>query len=173
MRVWKKIPNCWRCDFFNSAQTVAATRQNAFAYDEGASGSIIYTYVGGNPLRWTDPRGLAIILPGPIPLPVPGPVTPPSGSKGDDGSGGGLFPPGTFPTPKPTIPTIKVPPFPPSSGPPQNNDGICELLLKSCQKTANACPSAIQPGISGLCFGAYLICKMATAPHDPPTPPAL
>ena len=58
MRVWKKIPNCWRCAFFNSAQTVAATRENAFAYDEVASGSIIYTYVEGNPLIWIDPKGL-------------------------------------------------------------------------------------------------------------------
>lgn len=58
MRVWKKIPNCWRCDFFDSAQTVTASRQNALHYDWSASGSIIYTYVGGNPLSRVDPLGL-------------------------------------------------------------------------------------------------------------------
>ncbi len=57
MRVWKKIPNCWRCDFFNSAQTAAVTRQNGCVYDEGVSGSIIYAYVGGNPLTRIDPDG--------------------------------------------------------------------------------------------------------------------
>lgn len=58
MRVWKKIPKCWRCDFFDSAQTYTASRQNALHYDGSVSGSIIYTYVGGNPLRYVDPTGL-------------------------------------------------------------------------------------------------------------------
>ncbi len=54
--------------------------------------------MGGNPLSYTDPLGLAGVLPGPIPLPIPGfPGT--SGLPGkpkDDGSFGGLFPPGTM-----------------------------------------------------------------------------
>ena len=58
MRLQKKIPNLWRCVFFDSAQTVTASRQNALHYDGSASGQIIYAYVGGNPLRWVDPRGL-------------------------------------------------------------------------------------------------------------------
>ena len=40
MRVWKKIPNCWRCDFINSAQTAAASGENALAYDECTSGRV-------------------------------------------------------------------------------------------------------------------------------------
>ena len=34
------------------------TRQNAFVYDECVSGSIIYTYVNGNPVSYVDPYGL-------------------------------------------------------------------------------------------------------------------
>ena len=38
------------------------TRQNACVYDECVSGSIIYGYVGGNPLRYVDPFGLDAII---------------------------------------------------------------------------------------------------------------
>ena len=38
------------------------TRQNGCVYDEGVSGSIIYTYVGGNPVSFVDPFGLASLM---------------------------------------------------------------------------------------------------------------
>ncbi|SRR6266481_2355419 len=88
MRFQEKIPNCWRCDFFDSAQTVMASRENALHYDEGASGPThyninrdydpatgrylqsdpiglaggsysTYSYVGNNPLGGRDVDGLA------------------------------------------------------------------------------------------------------------------
>jgi len=52
-----------------------------------------FGYAEHNPLKYVDPDGLAGVLPGPIPLPMPGQVIPgfPSGgSTGDDF--GGLFP---------------------------------------------------------------------------------
>src|SRR6266481_6778278 len=89
MRFQEKIPNCWRCDFFDSAQTVMASRENALHYDEGASGPThyninrdydpatgrylqsdpiglaggsysTYSYVGNNPLGYFDLSGLKI-----------------------------------------------------------------------------------------------------------------
>ena len=48
--------------FVHCAQTVTASGQNALIYDGGTSGSIIYVYAEGNPLRWVDPFGLDVYL---------------------------------------------------------------------------------------------------------------
>ena len=49
--------------FVHSAQTVDASRENAFAYDEWASGGLLggfntYVYVLNQPTRYADPLGL-------------------------------------------------------------------------------------------------------------------
>ena len=51
MRLWKKIPNCRRCVFFDCPQTRIASRQNAFVYDGCASGRLYYFGA-----RYYDPR---------------------------------------------------------------------------------------------------------------------
>jgi len=53
MRVWKKIPNCWRCDFFNSAQSRVVSRESAFVYDGSASGALYLD----TPRQITDTSG--------------------------------------------------------------------------------------------------------------------
>ncbi|WP_217806867.1 RHS repeat-associated core domain-containing protein [Chromobacterium haemolyticum] len=44
-----------------------------------------YAYVNGSPVENTDPIGLAAVLPGPIPLPIPYPPTQGSDSRDDYG----------------------------------------------------------------------------------------
>jgi RHS repeat-associated protein len=56
MRVWKKIPNCWRCDFFNSAQTAAVSRENALAYDECTSGRVEWQWDNSDPFGNNSPN---------------------------------------------------------------------------------------------------------------------
>ena len=87
-----------------------------------------YLYVDASPLLLTDPRGLqpiAPVNPGLLFPPAGGGVPSPLGKPKDDGSMGGLFPPGTFsqsegdgkndpvaPTPESIIEGAKVPSFP-------------------------------------------------------------
>ena len=84
-----------------------------------------YLYVEASPLLLTDPRGLQPVVPvnpGLLFPPAGGGVPSPLGKPKDDGSMGGLFPPGTFsqsegggkddPTPQSIIQGAKVPPYP-------------------------------------------------------------
>jgi hypothetical protein len=50
--------------FTLAAATAERVKGNCFQYDECASGRRIYSYVGGNPVRWIDPLGLYKVAPG-------------------------------------------------------------------------------------------------------------
>ena len=49
MRVWEKILNCWRCVFFDSAQTFTASRESAYGYGKSASGKVEWQWDNTDP----------------------------------------------------------------------------------------------------------------------------
>ena len=61
MRLYAKIVRTRERIFFIRTQALVASSKNALAYDGWSSGSIIYAYVGGNPLSNIDPNGLASV----------------------------------------------------------------------------------------------------------------
>ncbi len=54
----QKTLTTWRPIFFIRPQALEASSKNALPYDDWSSGSIIYAYVGGNPISGIDPCGL-------------------------------------------------------------------------------------------------------------------
>ncbi|MCA3173895.1 MAG: RHS repeat-associated core domain-containing protein, partial [Burkholderiales bacterium] len=131
-----------------------------------AGGSLsFYSYVGGNPVMFTDPEGKFA-----IPLVPPPPPMNNSGGKilpPDEGWPDGFDYP---PSPKPNYPEIRVPSIPPKvpkgPGTPKDPDGggACHKAFEDCMKMPNspACPSPAKTPLRAMCFAMLIGCLAAT-----------
>ncbi|MFN7857548.1 MAG: RHS repeat-associated core domain-containing protein, partial [Acidovorax sp.] len=115
-----------------------------------------FGYVGGDPLRYSDPKGLQV-APTPVgPVPI---IIPP-------GSGNISYPPPDFDPWRDGRPEVPVPVLDPRipRGPRPPNDpdgnGACRRMYESCMTAAThrACPAPFKPPAIALCTAALILC---------------
>jgi hypothetical protein len=70
------------------------------------------------------------------------------------------------PQPRPTIPTIEIPPLPPFKPPGEGGEKFCQKILEKCMGAANVCPVPVKQTVTAACLATYMLCRLGVRKGD-------